>query len=82
MLLCPYIIGLWIYGTTKGMNRKPTWKVVECPQQSTRMECGFCVRRYVKDLIRDQGILTKTNFNGKTTYMEPYHCMWSGLTSP
>ncbi|CAL5443975.1 unnamed protein product [Camellia sinensis] len=60
------------------MNRKRTWKVVECPQQLTRVECGFCVMRYMKHLIRDQGILTKTNFNGKTTYMEsvPLHVEW------
>ncbi|XP_028085396.1 uncharacterized protein LOC114286429 [Camellia sinensis] len=65
-----YISGLWIYGITKGMNRKPIWQVVECPQQLTSVECGFYVMRYMKDLIRDQSILSKTNFNGKKTCME------------
>ncbi|KAF7142347.1 hypothetical protein RHSIM_Rhsim05G0020800 [Rhododendron simsii] len=37
----------------------------ECPKQPTNVECGFYVMKYMKDLIRDERILSRGNFNGK-----------------
>ncbi|CAL5321672.1 unnamed protein product [Camellia sinensis] len=51
-------------------ENKEVWKVVQSPQQPTNVECGFYVMRYMKDLIGDQSILRKQNFNGKKTYTE------------
>ncbi|XP_028066456.1 uncharacterized protein LOC114269344 isoform X2 [Camellia sinensis] len=72
LVLIPYNIGaLKIYETTQRRRRTiPVWKVVQSPQQPTNVECGFYVMRYMKDLIRDQSILRKQNFNGKKTYTE------------
>ncbi|KAF7143006.1 hypothetical protein RHSIM_Rhsim05G0213000 [Rhododendron simsii] len=41
---------------------------LQCPKQPTNVECGFYVMKYMKDLIRDERILSKGNFNGKKTY--------------
>ncbi|XP_028066457.1 uncharacterized protein LOC114269344 isoform X3 [Camellia sinensis] len=77
LLLGPKILywsvmsALKIYETTQRRRRTiPVWKVVQSPQQPTNVECGFYVMRYMKDLIRDQSILRKQNFNGKKTYTE------------
>ncbi|KAH7849778.1 hypothetical protein Vadar_022857 [Vaccinium darrowii] len=61
-----------IYDSSKSIPRKRslTWINVKCPRQPTNVECGFYVMRYMKDLIADESILSKKNFNGKTTYTQ------------
>ncbi|KAI8530569.1 hypothetical protein RHMOL_Rhmol11G0070000 [Rhododendron molle] len=59
-----------IYDSSKGVrsSRIINWKPVECPKQPTNVECGFYVMKYMNDLIRDEKILSRGNFNGKKTY--------------
>lgn len=58
-----------IYEGNKGNRRRTLhWKVVQCPKQLTYVECGFYVMMFMRDLIKDQGILSKNNFNGRNTF--------------
>ncbi|KAF7143801.1 hypothetical protein RHSIM_Rhsim05G0145300 [Rhododendron simsii] len=51
-----------IYEGNKGNRRRSLhWKVVQCPKQQTDVECRFYIMMVMRDLIRDQGILSKNN---------------------
>ncbi|KAF7116036.1 hypothetical protein RHSIM_RhsimUnG0040200 [Rhododendron simsii] len=70
LVFAPCNIGAFIiYEGNKGNRRRTLhWKVVQCPKQLKDVECGFYVMMFMRDLIRDQGILSKNNFNGRNTY--------------
>ncbi|KAF7154216.1 hypothetical protein RHSIM_Rhsim01G0018800 [Rhododendron simsii] len=71
LVFAPFNIGAFIiYEGNKGNRRRSLqyWKVVQCPKQLRDVECGFYVMMFMRDLIRDQGILSKNNFNGRNTY--------------
>ncbi|KAF7150098.1 hypothetical protein RHSIM_Rhsim02G0154800 [Rhododendron simsii] len=62
-------VNLQLIIETKGNRRRnPDWKVVKCSKQPIGVECGFYVMRFMKDVIKDQSILSNRDFGGKMIY--------------
>ncbi|KAK3195521.1 hypothetical protein Dsin_026831 [Dipteronia sinensis] len=66
------VLGLSYYHSHNG-NQSDTsmlqWERVQVPMQSTNVECGYYVLRFMKDIITDSSVLTE-NFHGKRTYTQ------------
>ncbi|KAL6340546.1 hypothetical protein AAG906_010454 [Vitis piasezkii] len=42
----------------KTSKKEPTWVKVVCPRQPGSVECGYCVMRYMKEIIANPNQLT------------------------
>ncbi|XP_061989460.1 uncharacterized protein LOC133708026 isoform X2 [Rosa rugosa] len=72
LIFAPYNFGaLRMFNAQKGRNRKNAiWKIIQCPTQAGKVECGYYVMRFMKAIIEDPTILTRSKFNNQSYNQE------------
>ncbi|XP_062019479.1 uncharacterized protein LOC133736053 isoform X1 [Rosa rugosa] len=64
-------VALRMFNAQKGRNRKNAiWKIIQCPTQAGKVECGYYVMRFMKAIIEDPTILTRSKFNNQSYNQE------------